>query len=223
MREPSSGLSQLATDLPRGVPAAPPDSGGPRNHRQAKAEAKAAAAYAKAQRPWYKKKRFILSLGLVILIVAIVAGTSGSKSGGSSSGGGAKAGAVGQSLSNAGTTYKVTNVVKTPTLGDPQLGGARADGIFVVVSLDLTNNKSETKTFTDASAKIVTANGNQYSPASDAALAFGNQSLLFKGIQPDLTTHGKIAFDVPSSKLSGATLVIQDLFGNGEIKVNLGL
>lgn len=29
-------------------------------HRNAKAEAKAAKAYAKATRPWYKKKRFIL-------------------------------------------------------------------------------------------------------------------------------------------------------------------
>ena len=40
------------------------------------ADAKAEKAYAKASRPWFKKKRFILPLGLVALIV-IFAGTSG--------------------------------------------------------------------------------------------------------------------------------------------------
>jgi hypothetical protein len=204
-------------------PATSPEPGAPRSHREAKAQAKAAAAYAKAQRPWYKKKRFILSIALVLLVVAIAAGSGGSKSGGSSSGGAGTSGVVGQSLSNAGTTYKVTRVAESATLGDPQIGGARADGTFVVVSLDLTNTKSETKTFSDGSAKIVTAGGKEYSTSSDATLAIGDQSLLLKDIQPDLTTHGKLVFDVPPSKLSGSTLVIQDLFGNGEIKVNLGL
>jgi hypothetical protein len=47
-------------------PAPPP---GPTTHRDAKAEAKAAKAYAKAQRPWYKKKRFIIPLALVAIII----------------------------------------------------------------------------------------------------------------------------------------------------------
>lgn len=198
----------------------------PRSHKEAKADAKAAAAYAKAQRPWYKKKRFILSLGLLLLIIVIAAGSSGGGSGGggSSGGGGGTSGAVGQALTNAGTTYKVTDVKTASTLGDPALGGAKADGIFVVVSLELTNNKSETKTFSDGSAKIVSADGKEYSTSSNAILALGaGESLLLKEIQPSLTTRGKLVFDVPPSKLSRATLVIQDLFGDGEIKVNLGL
>jgi hypothetical protein len=47
------------------------------NRRDAKAEAKAAKAYAKAQRPWYKKKRFILPLALVALFVAVGIGSAG--------------------------------------------------------------------------------------------------------------------------------------------------
>ena len=43
--------------------------------RNAKAEAAAAKAYAKAQRPWFKKKRFILPLAFVAIM--IVAGVSG--------------------------------------------------------------------------------------------------------------------------------------------------
>jgi hypothetical protein len=46
-----------------------------------KAEGKAAKAYAKAMRPWYKKKRWILSLGLILLIVvASIAGGGGDTS-----------------------------------------------------------------------------------------------------------------------------------------------
>ena len=46
--------------------------------RNPKAEAKAAKAYAKAMRPWYKKKRFIVPLGLVTLTIAGTAMSGGS-------------------------------------------------------------------------------------------------------------------------------------------------
>jgi hypothetical protein len=51
----------------------------PQNHREAKATAKAAKAYAKAQRPWFKKKRFI-GLGLVAILVVIIVATNNSGS-----------------------------------------------------------------------------------------------------------------------------------------------
>lgn len=59
----------------------PADQGGPAQHeppsvRDAKAEAKAAKAYSKAMRPWYKKKRWILSLGLILLIGIASVGSS---------------------------------------------------------------------------------------------------------------------------------------------------
>jgi hypothetical protein len=47
------------------------------SHRDAKAAAKAAKAYAKAQRPWYKKKRFIAPAGVVAVIAAIAISTAG--------------------------------------------------------------------------------------------------------------------------------------------------
>jgi hypothetical protein len=197
-----------------------------------KAEAKAAKAYAKAVRPWYKKKRWVLSLGFVLLIVAVASGSSSdtggagttAASGGStkSSGDEATTGKVGEALTNAGTTYEVTNVETATEIGDPDFGGARADGTFVIVDLELTNNKDETKTFTDASAKIETADGNEYETSDKTVLAFGNEGLLLKDIQPDLTTRGKLAFELPSGKVAGSTLVVEDLFGDGEIKVDLG-
>lgn len=204
--------------------------------RDAKANAKAAQAYSKAQRPWYKKKRWIISLGLILLIVAASAGSGGDgggsdsgSDGGSSSesdsgGGDGKSGRVGEALDNAGTTYKVTNAKTTKVIGDPELLGARADGTFVVVDLQLTNNKDETKTFTDANAKIETSDGKKYETSDKAVLAFDDdRSLLLKDIQPDLTAKGTVAFELPPNKVSGSTLVIEDIFGDGEIKVDLGL
>lgn len=161
-------------------------------------------------------------VGIIVLIIIIVVATSGGDTGGSGGSGGTS-GKVGQAVTNAGTTYKVTNVQTTKKIGDPSLGGARADGTFVVVSLQLTNNKSETKTFTDSTAKMKTSDGKEYSTSDKAVLAFGDKSLLLKEIQPDLTTRGKLAFELPPSKVSGSKLVIEDLFGSGEVDIDLGL
>lgn len=49
----------------------------PLNHAQARAQARGAKAQAKAMRPWFKKKRFILPLALVVFFVIIGIATSG--------------------------------------------------------------------------------------------------------------------------------------------------
>jgi hypothetical protein len=51
------------------LPGGQPEYPQPRDHKSARAEAKAAKAHAKALRPWYKKKRFAIPLALVALIV----------------------------------------------------------------------------------------------------------------------------------------------------------
>lgn len=61
------------SDIPSPAPGADPSF-------NAKATAKAAKAYAKASRPWYKKKRFIIPIGLVALI-AIGSGLGGGEGG----------------------------------------------------------------------------------------------------------------------------------------------
>lgn len=47
------------------------------DHRSAKADAKAAKARAKAMRPWFKKKRFLLPLALVVVVVAAMSMSGG--------------------------------------------------------------------------------------------------------------------------------------------------
>jgi len=59
----------MSTDYP------PPPSSG--SHKSDKAEAAAAKARAKATRPWYQKKRFIIPLALLVLIVLVSITSSG--------------------------------------------------------------------------------------------------------------------------------------------------
>ncbi|HVV38338.1 MAG TPA: hypothetical protein VHC63_17145, partial [Acidimicrobiales bacterium] len=47
------------------------------NYRAAKADARAEKARAKAMRPWFKKKRFIIPLALVALGIIASVGSSG--------------------------------------------------------------------------------------------------------------------------------------------------
>ncbi len=62
------------------TPPEPPVQQDPaQDYKDAKAKAKAAKAYAKAQRSWYQKKRFIFSIGAIVLVV-VIAALSGSPS-----------------------------------------------------------------------------------------------------------------------------------------------
>lgn len=133
-----------------------------------------------------------------------------------------KAGRVGKAMTNAGTTYKVTAVEKTKTIGNPDVLGKTSKGVFVVVDLELTNNKDETKTFMNANAKLVTSDGKEYETSSDAILALDN-SLVMEDMQPDLTVSGQLAYEIPTRKAKGAMLVIDDLWGDGEITFDLGI
>ncbi len=62
------------TDLvPPPAPDLQTDTPAPTNHKDAKAQAKAAKAYAKAQRPWYARKRVIIPAILALFVILIVA------------------------------------------------------------------------------------------------------------------------------------------------------
>jgi hypothetical protein len=72
----------------------------PPSPRDAKAEARAAKAYAKALRPWYRKKRYIFSLGAIVLIGIAAAAGGGTDSSDPAETGAPAAPAVSQSEGN---------------------------------------------------------------------------------------------------------------------------
>lgn len=207
-------------------------------YANAKAQARAAKAYAKAQRPWYRKKRWY-ALGFVaLLFVIIVSSTAGGGNDGTTATDPAAASSpsakavkeapkpkkqmagVGQTVSLEGTRYTVTKVSQTDNIGGAY--GQKADGVFVVVSMTIENTKDETKTFMDNAATFIAKDGTKYS-GSDAAMYLGDDSLFLREMQPDLKTKGQLVFDVPPAKVKGGVLKVEDLFGRGDTKINLGL
>lgn len=204
-----------------------------------KASAKAAKAYAKATRPWYRKKRWwILAVVVVIIVVASVSSGGGSNgpkkidnAGGSSAGGSSKASGntagtksnpikVGETVQLAGTRYTVKGVKTTSKVGGEF--GKKADGIFVVVTLTIENMKNSTKTFSDDAAKLIASDGTQYSTSDDGQI-YANNSLVLEDMQPQLPKTGTLVYDVPPAKTAGAVLKVSDLFGEGDAYVDLGL
>jgi len=95
---------------PSGTPLPPPP---PLNKRDAKAQVAAAKAYAKANRNWFARHKFLTGLGaLVVLIIIIVVAASGG--GSSDTGTAGAAGAAGA----AGTAAHSTTKQKAPASSD---------------------------------------------------------------------------------------------------------
>lgn len=164
-----------------------------------RAAAKAQKAYAKATRPWYKKKRFIAPIAFVAIVgigSSMGGGNDSSTNASTTSIGSTDAGSdkapadsrkpaqadkaelgsrsnpvrIGQTISLEGTKYTVKQAHASTAVGG-QFMRERADGVFVVVTLTIENTKDETKTFSDAAAKFVTKDGNSYSTDSDGTVA----------------------------------------------------
>lgn len=217
-----------------------------------KAAAKAAKAYAKASRPWFKKKRYIalLVIGLFVIIAAASGGGSddgpkavdSTASTGAKASDGEKAGTkksddggdkvgekgnparIGQTIELSGTRYTVTGAHSAAQVGSEYLP-EKADGIFVVVDLTIENKKDETKTFVSEAAKFVASDGTTYDVDSDAAIMASGDSdpLILKEMHPDLPTKGQLIFDVPPAKLAGGVLQVGDLFGSDKAYFRLNL
>jgi hypothetical protein len=216
-----------------------------------RADAKAEKAYAKASRPWYKKKRWIGLIAIIALFV-IISATSGSDTGGpeqvgastsssneagsssdekAGSSGADKAGSksnpikVGETVKLEGTQYTVKGAKRSPTVGS-QFLEEKANGVFVVVKLTIENKKDETKTFLDESTKFISTEDKKYSTDSEgtvASLGEGDESFIFMDMQPDVPESGILVYDVPVGKAKGGLLEVSDLFGGGEAYIDLGL
>jgi hypothetical protein len=232
---PPSSESTVEAPAPPEAPAQPQVRG------DARAEAKAAKAYAKAQRPWYKKKRFIIPIALIVLIGIGAAVGGGTETGGPEVVGGDatsegdassgddsnKAGSksnpvtVGQTVELEGTRYTVEKARTAPTVGD-EFFKERANGVYVIVELTIENKKDETKTFSEEAAKFISADGKKYATDDDGSIA-ADDPLILEDMQPDVPKTGKLVYDVPKGKAKGGLLEVSDLFGGGEAYIDLGL
>lgn len=138
-------------------------------------------------------------------------------------GGKGKVASVGEKLRLKGTQYQVTSVKTASTVGDPSIGGERANGVFIIAKLRLTNLKNEPATIDSENLPLIGGNGKRYTTSDDAAFAVGGGDIFLEEIQPDNTERGTLIYDVPKRALSGAKIQVEDLFSDSKGQIRLGL
>lgn len=179
-----------------------------------KAHAKAAKAYAKAQRPWYKKKRFIIPIILVVLVIAISASSGGGDDGETASNSGStnegsneepadnsseaelfpdrpdkkdgdKERNVGEPADLSGYTTTVTAAA-----GQQQLSDFETEG-YLVADVTLLNRDSSAQSYNTFDWKLITPSGTIIDPTFSGEEQLGSGDLAEGG-----TISGKVIWEI---------------------------
>ncbi len=145
----------------------------------------------------------------------------GVKGDGGKSGGGEQTVDVGEAVTVEGTRYRLISAKTASSVGG-EFTTQRASGIFVIVKIELTNEKSDTHTINSDAIKLITANDKSYSPSTDAVISL-KDPIIFQEIQPDVPKTGTLLYDIPPSQTSQAKLRVEDLFSNAHAFIRLGI
>lgn len=202
--------------------------------RDAKADVKAEKARAKALRPWYKKKRFMIPLVLVVLgVIASLGGGPPDPSGGdnSASGGGNEDSVetVDGARTSAGLNQPVQDGKFEFTVRGIQCGQTRvgnqflskeAQGQYCVVSLKIENIGNEAQTMVGDAQKLIDSQGREFSSDSEAAIYSDQSKVWLEQINPGNSVDGQLYFDVPKDAQPVRVELHDSLFSGGVI-VNL--
>ena len=185
----------------------------PQSPMEAKAQAAAAKAYAKANRKWFKKKRFVLPAVGLAAVIAISAGSAGSGEKPAAGSPAAKAAAkpaaanrlypgrvdaqkedqefaVGGSARLSGYTA----TVKTASF-KRQLNDFQTDG-YVVASVTVLNRDDKTQTYNMFDWKIQTPNGQVIDPT----FSIDNNQVNSGDLVSGGSVSGTVTFEVGSTK-----------------------
>lgn len=227
----------------------PYQQGPPLTHAQAQAQARGAKAQAKAMRPWFKKKRFILPLALFALFVLIgiggagggkdavpVAGTPVTSEAGATTEADepaaseeptkkakpkAETAKIGDTVKAGDWQFKVTDFDCGKTKVGNEYAGKKAQGQFCFLKITAKNNGDSEATLSGDSQKLSDDDGKTYSSDLEASLYEDSDSLLFlEGVNPGNTAKGTIIFDVPKKTDITEVALTGGLF-SGSAKVDL--
>jgi hypothetical protein len=195
--------------------------------KEANADAKAAKAKAKAMRPWFKKKRIILPLALVVIAgISIASGGGGSDTGSSTSSGSTEETTQEEAMAKIGDTvvdgdwsYVVSNLKCGVNQVGSSLLGAEAQGQFCIVSISATNNGTKADYFLGSDHKIYDVNGSEYESDSSAWI-YLKDNMLVDEVNPGNTAKGQLVFDVPETADLDYILVSSSFLSDG-VKVSL--
>lgn len=200
-------------------------AGGPtfQSPRDAKAQAKADKAYRKAQRPWYKKKRFILPLILLLIIIFAVALGGGGDDGGTTTSTPAEQApaedeAPAEDAAPAFPGAQESDVVgqagEELALGDvtitsaPLAEGDDTLGPTLCTAVTVTNDSDETIDFNALDWKLQAPTGTILN-----ATVTGSENILSAGqIAPGGSTSGDVCFDAQDPQPGQYVVIYEPVF-----------
>jgi len=129
---------------------------------------------------------------------------------------------VGETLTLYDTTFKVTRVRTSATVGSGPLK-QRADGVFIVVNLTLTNRKDKPAIVGEDRVRLKGGNGKKYSTAAIGRVVVPHALAVLQELQPDLPRKVVAVYDVPEQAVKGAQLIVEDFWSEETGAVDLGL
>ena len=116
---------------------------------------------------------------------------------------------LGEPLSLKRTTYTVTAVRTAPS----------ANGISVIVDVELTNRHQAPVTLITKAPTLVGGNGTAHSTSGNVL----HDPFLRGQIQPGASSRGSLVYDVSPSSVKGAELRVEDLSSDDKGRIPLGL
>ncbi|RKD73496.1 uncharacterized protein DUF4352 [Sinobaca qinghaiensis] len=166
-------------------------------------------------------------IGILVIIVIIIVAVSGGDEASTSNEDGESSSenssesdeevySMGEEAQAGDVTYVINNMETANSAGMEGIE-QEANGIFIVLDVDVTNNGSEAVTM-DSSYLSLLSNGNTYE--ADAA----NSDLFLEQINPDSSNSGEVVFDVNPDVAESDDLQAQlneGMFGSNSAVVNL--
>ena len=203
------------------------------DYKSAKADAKAEKARAKALRPWFKKKRFIFPIALVLIIGISTASNKGNDNSDSASSNSnssesqapetteSAALGLGDQAVDGKFTFTITGVkCGIKKVGDKYLN-KKPQGQFCRVSLTVKNTGDEAQTMFADNQKLFDAQDREFSADTSAMIYDGEKANTWiEDVNPGNTLEGSLLFDLPKDATPVKIELHDDAFSGG-VEVSL--
>jgi len=197
------------------------------DRKKLKAEAAAKKAEAKALRPWFKKKRFVIPAAFVAL--GVITSVSG---GSSSSKGTASTNSKGSSISNSSISKigqeardgKFSFTVNSVKCGVKNVGSYyftdKTQGTFCVLDLMVKNIGNEAQSVSSDNMYLFDKDNRKFSTTNTVMLDLPNYNLWYQDINPGNFIQGQLIFDLPKGVIPVKAELHDSMFSDG-VEVSL--
>ena len=187
--------------------------------KRLRAESAAKKAEAKALRPWFKKKRFIIPVGfLVLIVISSIAG------GGNSDDKASIKGTNSSSSKNLGIGTEARDgkfafTVNSIKCGVKQVGSyyltSKPQGRFCVLDILIKNIGQEAQSVNSDNMYLYDNDDRKFSTSNEAMLSLPNSDLWYKDINPGNFVNGQLVFDLPAGVIPTKAELHDSAFSDG--------